>query len=66
MGEGRPGRRLEKGCRAVRGAELSRVVPSRPGEEGRGTDILGAESMSTVQLGRAWPQKPRQKGPLLF
>lgn len=28
-------------------------------------DILGAESTGTAELGRAWTQGPRQKGPLL-
>ena len=29
------------------------------------TDILGAGSMGAAELGRAWAQGPRQKGPLL-
>lgn len=45
----------------VWGAELCRANKARD----KCMDILGAESTGTAELGRAWTQGPRQKGPLL-
>lgn len=50
-----------KGVQTVRGAGLRR----RPGEERRRTDIPGAGPTGAAELGRAWAQGPRPKGPLL-